>query len=178
MLDSFVYHFYGRGYLFCFYGKARHREDSQLRGVCNLRVYPLLTFLWATFIVIAACTSDAHAFLYEQVIQFHFESAPSYVDLLIVSDIHLNKEFYLIQKTGHMITFGVLYIFHLLWLKHSGTAFVLTGIFAAFSEVLQLYFNRNGRLFDIGVDLVGIFIAYLFCIYFVGRFYSSRKTVE
>jgi len=133
------------------------------RGLFILNVYPLLTMLWAVVIVVAACTSDAHAFLYEQVIGISFETAPNYGDLLIVSDIHLTKEFYLIQKTGHMFTFGVMYFFHLLWMKKSGTAFVLTGIFAGFSEVLQLYFNRNGRLFDIGVDLVGIVVAYFIC---------------
>lgn len=129
-----------------------------------MKVYPLLTLMWATFIVVAACTSDAHAFLYEQAIHFTFETTPNYEDLLIVSDIHLTKEFYLIQKAGHMLTFGVMYFFHLLWIRKAGTAFVLTGIFAGFSEVLQLYFNRNGRLFDIGVDMTGIFFAYVFCI--------------
>jgi len=137
---------------------------------------PLMTFLWSIFIFVAACTSDAHAFLYEHVVLFYFEPAPNYMDLLITSDIHLTKEFYLIQKTGHMFTFGMLYFFHLLWMKRAGTAFLLTGICAAFSEVLQLYFNRNGRLFDIGVDLVGICFAYLICRAFSGKFISTRQS--
>lgn len=147
-----------------------------MKGNIILNVYPVLPFLWAAFIVIVACTSDAYAFLYEQIVQFHFESAPKFKDLLITSDIDLTDEFYLIQKTGHMITFGVLYFFHLLWTKSTGTAFVLTGIFAAFSEVLQLYFNRNGRFFDIGVDLVGISLAFLICRTFVGNLISTKQS--
>lgn len=138
--------------------------------------YPLLTFLWAGFIFVAACTSNAHAFLYEQVVQFTFEFAPNFMDLLITSDIHLTNEFYLIQKAGHMFTFGILYFLHYLWVKKLGTAFILTGIFAAFSEVLQLYFNRNGRLFDVGVDFVGIFVAFLFCKSFIVNFISARHS--
>ncbi|WP_075617194.1 VanZ family protein [Paenisporosarcina indica] len=139
-------------------------------------VYPLFTFLWAVFIFVATCTSDAHAFLYDQEIQFTFEFAPNFMDLLITSDVHLMNEFYLIQKTGHVFTFGILYILHLLWVRNFGKAFALTGIFAAFSEVLQLYFNRNGRLFDVGVDFVGIFVAYLFCKSFIVNLISARHS--
>jgi hypothetical protein len=146
-----------------------------VKGNFILKVYPVLTFLWAALIVIVACTSDAQAFLYEQIIQFHFESAPDFIDLLITNDIHLKNEFYLIQKTGHIITFGILYVFHLLWLKSMGTAFLLTGIFAAFSEVLQLYFNRNGRFFDIGVDLVGISLAFLICRTLAGKLITTKQ---
>lgn len=134
--------------------------------------------LWAVVIVVAACTADAHAFLYEQVIQFSFETAPNYGDLLIVSDIHLTKEFYLIQKVGHMFTFGVMYFLHLLWMRNAGTALVLTGLFAGFSEVLQLYFNRNGRLFDIGVDMVGICAAYFICTIVFNRISNYGETLS
>lgn len=152
------------------------RTDFNMKGNFIVNVYPVLTFWWAVFIIIAICTSDAHAFLYEQVVQFHFESAPDFIDLLITSDIHLTQDFYLIQKIGHMITFGILYVFHLLWTKSTGTAFVLTGIFAAFSEVLQLYFNRNGRFFDVGVDLVGISLALLICRTFVGNLSATKQS--
>lgn len=136
----------------------------------NLNVYPLLTLLWATFIVIAACTSDAHAFLYEQAIHFTLNTTPYYKDLLIVSDIHLKSEFYLIQKAGHMVAFGMMYFFLISWVRKVGIAFAVTGLFAVFSEVLQLYFNRNGRLFDIGVDMTGILFAYLVCSVYTQKF--------
>lgn len=123
--------------------------------------------------MVATCTSDAQAFLYDQTVNFRFERTPNYVDLFILNDIHLTRKFYLIQKTGHMITFGIMYCFHLMWMKSFGSAFVCTGIVAAFSEVLQLYFNRSGRLFDIGVDLVGIFLAYFICKSFFNRYFDA-----
>jgi uncharacterized membrane protein len=50
-------------------------------------------------------------------------------------------------------------------MKKLGAAFILTGIVAVFSEVLQLYFNRNGngRVFDMGIDLLWITIGYFVC---------------
>jgi VanZ family protein len=35
----------------------------------------------------------------------------------------------------------------------------MTASFAALTEFLQLYFSRGGRLFDIGIDLIGILAA-------------------
>ena len=122
--------------------------------------FPLFVFLWAVFIMVATSNSDPQAFLYEQRVQFRFRLDPDFKDLLITSDIHLTSEFYLIQKTGHILVFGILYVLHFLWKRNVSTALLLTGIFAAFTEVLQLYFYRSGRIFDVGVDLVGISIAF------------------
>ncbi|WP_159438419.1 VanZ family protein [Edaphobacillus lindanitolerans] len=119
----------------------------------------IYTLLWTALIVISTCTSDPHAFLYERTVNFHFESAPNVHDLLIMDDIKLNSTFYLIQKIGHFLSFGILYGLLLAWIKRPGKAFVLSGLFALFTEVLQLFFRRNGRLFDVGIDLLGIFLA-------------------
>ncbi|WP_269049808.1 VanZ family protein [Sporosarcina sp. G11-34] len=101
--------------------------------------------------------------------KFKFESAPLFSDLFIISDIHLTSEFYLIQKIGHMAAFGLLYLFLFHWIKKPRLAFFCCGLFAFTTEVLQLYFNRNGRLFDVGIDLVGIFLAYLLSRIFIGK---------
>lgn len=69
-------------------------------------MYPLLTVFWSAWILVATTTSDAYMFLYEQVVQFSFEPYPNYLDLLITSDIALTSQFYIIQITGHMLTFG------------------------------------------------------------------------
>ncbi|WP_019412683.1 VanZ family protein [Paenisporosarcina sp. TG20] len=139
-----------------------------------MTIYPLLTFLWSLFIVIAACTSDAYIFMFDQVVKFSFITDPTFSDLLITSDINPSNEFYLIQKTGHIISFGILYILHLLWMKRAGIAFISTCIFAAFSEVLQLYFNRNGRLFDVGIDIFGILLTFIICKFIVSNVLNTR----
>lgn len=124
---------------------------------------PLLLFFWIVTILVAGCTADAQAFLYEQAISFHLDLSPNLKDLLITHDIHLHKEFYIIQKVGHISAFGLLYFLLLATIKRLGHAFILCSLFAFSTEILQLFFHRNGRLFDVGVDLIGILIAFFIC---------------
>ena len=139
-------------------------------------IYPLLTILWSAWILVATTTSDAYIFLYDQVVQFSFEPSPNYLDLLITSDIELTSQFYIIQKTGHMLTFALLYTLYFLWWKRVGFALLVTSAFAVFTEILQLYFNRNGRLFDVGIDFLGIMVAYFVIVLVVRRSRRSRRT--
>jgi len=131
--------------------------------VLNLYFAPFLLFFWAVIILIAGCTSDAHAFLYEQLIEFNVEIAPNFRDLLITNDIHINNKFYVIQKIGHISAFGLLFFLLLNWLRRFNIALMLCGTFAFMTEVLQLFFSRNGRLYDVGIDIVGILFSYVMC---------------
>lgn len=135
---------------------------------------PILLVFWIVIILVAGCTSDAHAFLYEQAISFHLNGAPNFRDLLITHDIHLHKEFYIIQKIGHIAAFGLLFIFILATIKTFRLAFILCSLFAFFTEILQLYFQRNGRLFDVGVDIIGILIALFICKSFTPTFLTKE----
>ncbi|SER69181.1 VanZ family protein [Psychrobacillus sp. OK032] len=131
--------------------------------------YPLLTILWSAWILVATTTSDAYIFLYDQIVQFSFEPSPNYLDLLITSDIELSSQFYILQKTGHMLTFALLYTLYFRWWKRVGFALFVTSGFAVFTEILQLYFNRNGRFVDVGIDFLGIMIAYFVSVMVVKR---------
>jgi VanZ family protein len=135
---------------------------------------PFLVCIWAFIILVAGCTSDAHAFLYNQVIHFQVEFAPNFRDLLITNDIHFKKKFYVIQKIGHIVAFGILYFFLLHWIKRQVSAIILCGSFALYTEILQLFFSRNGRFFDVGIDMVGILITYFLC----RNFYVNTKEVS
>lgn len=119
----------------------------------------LAALLWAAGILIVMCTSSAQAFMYEQVLNYEFNFTPDPSDLFITSDVDLTDAFYLLQKAGHILSFGILYMLVFNWLRNHYKAFVLCILFAFCSEVLQLFFERNGRLFDVGVDLIGILVA-------------------
>ena len=125
----------------------------------------IYTLLWAALIIIATCNSDPRAFLFAGAVSFHIEIMPNFRDLLILSDISFESKFYLLQKIGHFLSFGVLYGLLIMWIKRPNQAFVLCAVFALFTEVLQLFFRRNGRLFDVGIDLLGVLLAYQLCMY-------------
>lgn len=120
----------------------------------------IVTLLYMLVILVAICNADPHAFLYEQVIRFNMNPSPSFADLFIVDRIYLTNSFYLIQKVGHLSVFGLLYIFLLRGYHNAKTALLVSITFAFATEIAQLYFNRTGRLVDVAIDLIGIFLAY------------------
>ncbi|WP_230321453.1 VanZ family protein [Planococcus salinarum] len=119
----------------------------------------IASLLWAAGILIVMCTSSAHAFMYEQTLSYTLNFNPDFSDFFRTSDIDLTDSFYLLQKTGHILSFGILYILVFNWLRNHYKAFGICIFFAFCTEVLQLFFERNGRLFDVSVDLVGILLA-------------------
>lgn len=121
----------------------------------------LAALIWAAGMLVVMCTSDAQAFVYDQTLNYNLNLAPHYIELFRVSDIDLTDSFYLLQKTGHIISFGILYSLVFNSLRNHYKAFIICVLFAFSSEMLQLFFERNGRFFDVGVDFIGIVIAFL-----------------
>lgn len=99
-------------------------------------------------------------FIIHQEINFQFNSSPVLTDFFLIDKIQSEISFYMLQKLGHVLGFGVLYILLSYSFKNSRLAFRLSFLFAFVTEVLQLYFNRTGRLTDVGIDLIGILLAY------------------
>lgn len=126
--------------------------------------------IWSLIILVATCTNDAAAFLFDQKIGFSFNLTPDFTEFLRFDDIDFSYSFYAIQKTGHFLSFALLYVLVLIWLKKRETAFMVTAAFGLFTEILQLFFERDGRLFDAGIDILGILLAYIVC-----RMYADGK---
>lgn len=122
---------------------------------------PFLVFVWAAVIIVATCNNDAHAFLFDRIVGFSFNASPNLADLLIINDIDFSDSFYTIQKTGHFLSFALLYVLLFSWLKKHLPAVVIAVGFAVLTEILQLYFERDGRLFDAFIDTLGIFLAFV-----------------
>ncbi|HSP22680.1 MAG TPA: VanZ family protein [Planococcus sp. (in: firmicutes)] len=124
-------------------------------------VKAFLTFLWAAAIIVATCNNDAHAFLFDQIVGFSFNANPNLADLLIINDIDFTDSFYFIQKTGHFLSFALLYVLLFNWLKKRLPAVAIAVAFGVFTEILQMYFERDGRLFDAFIDSLGILLAFV-----------------
>lgn len=125
----------------------------------NMKLIGVL--LWAAVIIVATCNNDAHAFLFDQEVHFSWTSTPDLGDLLILDDIDFTDDFYFLQKTGHFLSFALLYVLLFTWLKKRRMAFYICAAFALFTEVLQLFFERDGRLFDVLIDMLGAMLAVL-----------------
>ena len=114
-------------------------------------------FIWCTAILIFTCTSSFHDLIQYGVMRFRWDGQPTFSDFLSPLPYDLSKGF-LLQKLGHIIAFQVLTILLLMKFKSQIMTLAMAASFAALTEFLQLYFNRGGRAFDIGFDLLGIFL--------------------
>nr|WP_263324707.1 VanZ family protein [Neobacillus sp. Marseille-Q6967] len=119
----------------------------------------LLILLWAGAIFVFTCNSSFHLLVEDGVVDFQWNESPRFHQIFSPFPSVLSMDF-LLQKIGHIIAFFILTI--LLQTRFNIIPSLLTAFFyAAATEFLQLYFTRNGRLFDIGFDTAGIFLAVL-----------------
>jgi VanZ family protein len=118
----------------------------------------LFIFIWCTTILIFTCTSSFDDLIQSGVLRFRWEGHPTFSDFLSPLPYDLSKGF-LLQKLGHIIVFQVLTILLLMKFRSQMMILTMAASFAALTEILQLYFNRGGRAFDIGFDLIGILLA-------------------
>ncbi|MFC3210725.1 MULTISPECIES: VanZ family protein [Planomicrobium] len=128
-----------------------------------------LVIFWAAGILVVMTTSNAEAFLYNQILHYELDLSPNFIDLFRLNDVALTDNFYLIQKLGHLLSFGILYMLLYNWLHTHSKALWYCIAFAISSEIIQLFFERNGRIFDMGVDFIGILLAYIITVIVTAR---------
>jgi VanZ family protein len=118
----------------------------------------LFILLWAAAILILTCTADFIDLIASGEVRFEWVSHPNFSELLLPLPLELSRDF-LLQKCGHAFAFFILTL--LLQAKFHLKAFslILAISFALLTEILQLYFTRDGRMFDMGFDLIGILFA-------------------
>ncbi|MBT2700758.1 VanZ family protein [Bacillus sp. ISL-40] len=118
----------------------------------------IFILLWAAAILILTCTADFSKLMASGEVRFEWVGHPNFSDLLFPLPLELSRDF-LLQKCGHAFAFLILTL--LLQTKFHSKAFILILAisFALLTEILQLYFTRDGRMFDIGFDLIGILFA-------------------
>ncbi|WP_042462698.1 VanZ family protein [Neobacillus dielmonensis] len=114
--------------------------------------------IWMLLIFVLTCTASFSELLAYGEVQFHWESHPDLADLFTPMPEQVSNGF-VKQKIGHSFAF---FVFALLLQRKKQSKiliFVVATTYAMFTEILQLFFTRDGRLFDIGFDLAGIIMA-------------------
>lgn len=76
-------------------------------------------------------------------------------------DIHLGSRSWLISKIGHFSGFFIFdaLLFELLRKRNLAASFAI--LFGVSTELLQLCFARDGRLYDMVIDSLGVGLSYL-----------------
>ncbi|WP_281863125.1 VanZ family protein [Planomicrobium okeanokoites] len=125
--------------------------------------------LWVLCILLATNNYSFQSLLFDREIGINIRLFPNLSDLFIISDINLTSKIYLFQKVGHMISFGILYILLVSAIAGKRKAFIMASLFAFFTEVLQLFFERSGRFADVLIDIMGIYLACRLSVYIEAR---------
>lgn len=114
-----------------------------------------LAIVWAGAIFALTCASDSGFWQKNEAPRFHWTKAPDYSELTLFKPEIGNKQ-WMLRKVGHFVSFGALAVLLVLGSGSRRAGFAVAVSYAVLTELLQLHFHRDGRLFDIAIDTAGI----------------------
>ena len=119
----------------------------------------LMVLAWALILLVFTQTDNLNNLLLRSQIVFTWNPHPDFNEFFNWVDItHIHHD-WIIVKLGHFIGFGLmdLLLFH--WIRNKRFSLAYSIFFALLTEVLQLYLNRDGRLYDVIIDSAGAWTA-------------------
>ncbi|WP_165279973.1 VanZ family protein [Paenibacillus protaetiae] len=135
-----------------------------------------LTIIWAIALFIFTCSFNFHQLITEHYIHFVHNSHPDWSELFKL-DFEFDDSEWVTRKIGHFVGFGLLGVLASNFGKYK-SAFLYSVMYAALTEVLQLFFFRGGRIYDIINDSAGILFAYVVCRIVFGTSQRHKRKVK
>ncbi|MEH7438588.1 VanZ family protein [Neobacillus drentensis] len=124
----------------------------------QLKVIPVI--IWGFIILLHTWTSNLGALLRNQTFSFTWIVSPDYLSFFYLQDISTIHHYFIIVKTGHFVGFAIFDYLLFKWLNNHKRSLVISISFALITEILQLYFGRDGRMYDLVIDTLGILTVY------------------
>lgn len=121
-----------------------------------MRIFLIL--FWMLSIFVFTCTANFTELLASGAVRFQWDVHPQLSELLEPMPDQIDGAF-LIQKIGHLSAFFILALLLQTKVRSKFAVFLFSVCYAIMTELLQLYFTRDGRLFDIGIDSAGILLS-------------------
>lgn len=122
----------------------------------------MFLIIWAGVIFLLTCVSNFRELTNSREIEFTFQGSP---DLsMFFSKIPVLTDGFVIQKMGHILAFLFLAIIVYSCFQSYYITFCVCVFYGFITEFLQLYFSRGGRLFDVGIDAVGVLIGIFYTV--------------
>lgn len=114
----------------------------------------LLLYFWIISIFIMTCVKNPSGLVNSNKSFFEWISNPNLLEFF--KPLPILTEGFVLQKIGHIMVFFVLVVLFTGAYQSVSQAFIFSMLLAIVTEVLQLYFSRGGRLFDVGFDAIGV----------------------
>ncbi|MCM3763562.1 VanZ family protein [Neobacillus niacini] len=118
----------------------------------------LLVLVWAGAIFVLTCNASFRGLVESGMVRFEWDPQPMFGQLLDPLPERMSSDF-LMQKLGHITAFFILTALLQTKLQSNKVILLVAISYAILTELLQLYFARDGRLFDVGFDTVGALLA-------------------
>lgn len=75
-------------------------------------------------------------------------------------DLHFSSPKYTLSKICHFLGFFIFDILLVRWLRRPVWTVVIAILFGVMTEIFQLYFGRDGRIYDMVIDSCGVVLSY------------------
>lgn len=124
----------------------------------------IITLIWAFALFVFTCSLNFHLLIKYHIIDFRLNMAPDWSELFKL-DFQWYSTDWILRKIGHFFGFFILTLLAT-DLGKSRSALYLCVIYAALTEILQLFFFRGGRIYDVVNDTLGIGLAFILCTQF------------
>ncbi|MGG1573189.1 VanZ family protein [Fictibacillus sp. NRS-1165] len=121
----------------------------------------IVVIVWALFLGLHTFTDNLEALLYYQTVNFTWDPSPDFLSFFNLSDLTLIHQYFYLVKFGHFAGFAIIDLLLFSLLKKHSRSLVISIGFAIFTEIAQLYFGRDGRLYDVIIDSMGIIMVYV-----------------
>ncbi|MEK3749551.1 VanZ family protein [Paenibacillus sp. FSL E2-8871] len=116
----------------------------------------ILLLLWGIALLVFTSASNSGFWGAGEIPFFHWKSNADYHNLLKF-DLKFSTA-YIGQKIGHFTGFAIFAVLLKRVMGNYRMCIAFSVTFAVLTEVIQLYFGRDGRLYDIVIDSLGILL--------------------
>ncbi len=113
--------------------------------------------IWGIVLCVNTWTGNFESFIDFQSVSFHWNSSPNFMSFFNLTDLTLIHRNFVIVKLGHFTGFAIMDFLIYSMLKSHKRSVAISILFALFTEIMQLFFGRDGRLYDLVIDSLGVF---------------------
>ena len=142
-----------------FASNYNQKQSYPNKGLVQLRLLRIASgAVWSILLFVGTSTASFDDLLAYHQVRFTFDSDPDWSEFLLVTNIFATQSM-LQQNLGHFFGFFILGFILTLGSRSRNGLYLSVG-FAVLTEILQMYFTRDGRLIDVFIDSAGIAAAF------------------
>lgn len=155
-------------------GRRLNRREKFQRHRRKKQIQLSFVILWGLFLSINIFTENLGQFLMSRSIRFKWISNPDFSSFFNLYDLTTIHHGWVWVKLGHFIGFAILNLLLYSWIRSHRIAIIIAVAFAVSTELLQLFFGRDGRFYDIVIDSLGVLLDY----YLLKKPSSFKSSIE